>query len=103
MTGSRRSASLTSTTGGSTPGPVGPAERAPIRVTRPSVVTQLASNAIGGFSGYSSTRVPREAALLESSLMVGASFSFSPRTMLGVELYQDSEEFAVRLSGSFDR
>jgi len=84
---------LTSTTSGTTTSPVGPG-RAPIQVTRPPIVTQLASNVLTGFRGYSSTRAPREGTLLESNMMVGASFALGARSTLGFELYQDSEQFA---------
>lgn len=83
-----------STTAGPTTSPVGPSERAPVRVTVPAAVTQLASNTTASFGGYSSTRVPREGALLESSLMLGASFALGERSTIGIELYRDSEEFA---------
>jgi len=87
-------ATVTSTTSGSTTSPVSPGGRAPIHVTLPAAVTQLASNVTTRFGGYSSTRVPREGALLDSSVMVGASFALTARNTLGVELYHDSEEFA---------
>lgn len=85
---------ITSTTSGSGTTPADPTGRAPIVVTRPSVVTQMASTAISGISGYSSTRAPHEGTLLESSLMLGASFSLGDRRALGFELYRASEEFA---------
>jgi hypothetical protein len=44
--------------------------------------------------GYTSTLVPREAALLESSFMIGASVAVGARSTLGVELYHDTEQFA---------
>lgn len=87
------STTLTSTTSGTTSTPTGPG-RAPVRVTLPSTVTQIAAPVLTSFGGYSSTRVPREGALLESSVMLGASVALGARTTLGAELYRDSEEFA---------
>jgi len=45
-------------------------------------------------AGYTSTLLPREAALLESSVMAGASFGLGSRSSLGVEFYYETEEFA---------
>lgn len=45
-------------------------------------------------AGYTSTLLPREAALLESSVMAGASFGIGSRSSLGAELYHETEEFA---------
>jgi hypothetical protein len=85
---------VTSTSGGTTGGgPAGPG-RAPFGIARPAVVTQLAAGTMRPLGGYSSTLVPREAALLESSFMIGASFAVGARSTLGVELYHDTEQFA---------
>ena len=43
---------------------------------------------------YSWTLAPREAALLESSVMAGAGFEVGSRGSLGVEFYHEAEEFA---------
>ena len=45
-------------------------------------------------AGYTSTLLPRDAALLESSVMAGASFAVGSRGLLGAELYFETEEFA---------
>lgn len=82
---------VTGTTSGTGPGPIVPG---PIQVRRPPIVSQFVSNVGGGFAGYSATLMPREGALLESSLMGGASFALGDRSTLGFELYRDSEEFA---------
>jgi hypothetical protein len=42
--------------------------------------------------GYSATRAPREAVLLESALMIGGARYLGKRA-LGFELYRDTEEF----------
>jgi len=82
------------TTTGVTTTAAGPG-RAPARVTTPAVATRLAAPVTQTFSGYSSSRVPREGALLDSSVMVGGSVAVGARWTLGVELYQDREEFAA--------
>lgn len=57
-------------------------------------------------AGYTSTLLPREAALLESSVMVGASVDIGSRSGLGFEFYHEVEEFssveADTLLGYFD-
>jgi len=45
-------------------------------------------------AGYTSTLLPRDAALLESGVMAGASFAVGSRSLLGAELYFETEEFA---------
>ena len=82
---------ITETTDGAGPGPVIPA---PISVRRPAVVENFVANAGGGFAGYSATLLPYDGALLESSLMLGASIALGERRSLGFELYRSSEEFA---------
>jgi len=84
---------VTSTTGATPGAPAGPG-RAPFGIARPGIVTQLAAGITRPLGGYTSTLVPREAALLESSLMIGAGFALGARSTLGVELYHDTEEFA---------
>lgn len=85
---------VTATTNGAAGGgPAGPG-RAPFGIARPAGVTQLAAGSIQPLGGYTSTLVPRDAALLESSLMVGASVAVGLRSTLGVELYHDTEQFA---------
>jgi hypothetical protein len=57
-------------------------------------------------AGYSSTLLPREAALLESSIMVGVSVDVGSRSGLGIEFYHEAEQFspveADTLLGYFD-
>ncbi len=57
-------------------------------------------------AGYTSTLLPRESALLESSVMLGASVEVGSRSLLGVEFYHEVEEFAPvdanTLLGYFD-
>jgi hypothetical protein len=84
---------VTSTTGGTTGGAGPGAGRPPIAISRPSIVTGLAAGVTTPLGGYGSTLVPHEAALLESSLMVGANFAAGARTTLGLEFYRDSEQF----------
>jgi len=55
---------------------------------------RLVSGAAAPLAGYSWTLVPREAALLESSIMAGAGFEVGSRGTLGVEFYHEAEEFA---------
>lgn len=86
-------ATITETTGGSDPGP-GPGVPVPIDVRAPTTVSQFVSGVGGGFAGYSGTLVPRDGLLLESSVMVGASFAAGSRNVIGFELYGDREEFA---------
>jgi hypothetical protein len=88
---------ITSVTGGGSGGSTGgPPGNAPVSVRRPQTVTQLATGTTGRFGGYTSSLIPRESALLESSVMAGTSVSLGSRTSLGVELYRDSEEFAAQ-------
>jgi hypothetical protein len=78
-------ASITSVTGGT---------GTPIRLG-PQILSRLATRVTNRLSGYSSRRLPRDAALLESSIMAGASFTPTERATLGLEVYRDSEEFAA--------
>ena len=87
-------ATVTSTTTGTTTTPIGSSSRRPTRVTLPGAARQLAANVTKRLGGYSATRMPREGALLESSLMAGARFALNARHTLGVELYRDREEFS---------
>jgi hypothetical protein len=75
--------------------PVTPGSRPPIAVRRPLLFRGVARNATRAFDGLTASRIPRETALLESSLMIGAEAVTSPRTTLGAEAYRDADEFAA--------
>ncbi len=53
------------------------------------------------FDGATARRIPRETALLESTLMVGAELVTSTRTTFGAEIYRDSDEFAADSTATF--
>jgi len=55
---------------------------------------QLVTYTAAPLAGYTSTLLPREAVLLESSVMAGASVGIGSRSSLGAELYYESEEFS---------
>jgi len=55
---------------------------------------QLVTFTAAPLAGYTSTLLPRDAALLESSVMAGASFGLGSRSSLGAEIYYETEEFA---------
>jgi hypothetical protein len=55
---------------------------------------RMVSAAAAPLAGYTSTLVPREAALLESSIMAGAGFGLGSRGTVGLEFYHEVEEFA---------
>jgi hypothetical protein len=55
---------------------------------------QLVTFTAAPLAGYTSTLLPRDSALLESSVMAGARFGIGSRSSLGAELYYESEEFA---------
>jgi hypothetical protein len=67
---------------------------------------RLVSATAAPLAGYTSTLLPREAALLESSIMVGAGVDIGSRSGLGLEFYHEVEEFssveADTLLGYFD-
>lgn len=58
------------------------------------VARQLVTFTAAPLAGYTSTLLPRDAALLESSVMAGASFGIGSRSSVGAELYYETEEFA---------
>jgi len=58
------------------------------------VAQRMVVGAAAPLAGYTSTLVPREAALLESSIMMGARFELGPRGTVGLEFYHEAEEFA---------
>lgn len=95
------SSTLTELTIGGMRNPVAPGSRAPIAVRRPVVFRRVAARAIRAFEGMSASRIPRETALLESTLMLGGSLITSPRTTLGAEAYRDTDEFAPTESTTF--
>ena len=55
---------------------------------------RMVVGAAAPLAGYTSTLVPREAALLESSIMMGAGFELGSRGTVGLEFYHEVEEFA---------
>lgn len=88
------SAAVASADSGGPEGAEMPASQMPIAITRPEVLSAFGSIVTSRLSGYSATLLPREAALLERSLMVGAAYALSSGSTLGIELYRDSEQFA---------
>jgi hypothetical protein len=66
----------------------------------------LDSSNAAPLAGYTSTLLPRDAALLESSIMAGASVDVGSRSGRGIEFYHEVEEFspveADTLLGYFD-
>jgi len=61
---------------------------------RGPMAMRLVTGTAAPLAGYTSTLLPRDAALLESSLMAGASFAVGSRSSLGAELYFETEEFS---------
>ena len=61
---------------------------------RGPMAMRLVSGAAAPLAGYSWTLIPREAALLESSIMAGAGLEVGSRGTAGVEFYHEAEEFA---------
>ena len=74
--------------------PVAPGSRPPISVRRPAIFRRVAANTTRFFDGVTASRIPRDTALLESSLMLGFDAVTSPRTTFGAEAYRDADEFA---------
>lgn len=95
------SSTLSSLTTSGSPVPVAPGSRAPISVRRPQTFRSVAANATGAFNGLSASRIPRETALLESSLMLGAQLITSARTAIGAEGFRDADEFAPTKTTTF--
>lgn len=62
--------------------------------TRPRLFRLLSDRLLDRLESYTTTRLPPEAALLESSLAVGASIEAGARATLGVEFHRSREEFA---------
>ena len=80
---------------------VTPGSRPPIAVRRPLLFQRVARNATRAFDGLTASRIPRETALLESSLMIGLEAVTSPRTTFGAEAYRDTDEFAAANTTTF--
>jgi hypothetical protein len=74
--------------------PVTPGSRPAIAVRRPVIFRRVARNATGAFDGLTASRIPRETAFLESTLMIGLETFATPRITLGAEAYRDADEFA---------
>jgi hypothetical protein len=85
---------LTSVTIGSTVVPVAPGSRAPIATRRQGLFRRMAVGLTRRLNGVTASRIPRDTALLESTVMVGAELATSTRTTFGAEIYRDSDEFA---------
>jgi hypothetical protein len=81
--------------------PVTPGSRPPIVVRRPLLFQRVARNATRAFDGLTASRIPRETALLESSVMIGVEAVTSPRTTFGAEAYRDTDEFASANTTTF--
>lgn len=92
---------LTALTIGSNVVPVAPGSRPPINARRPGLFRRMAVGLTGRFDGATARRIPRETALLESTLMVGAELATSTRTTFGAEIYSDSDEFSSDSTETF--
>jgi hypothetical protein len=92
---------LNALTIGQTVVPVTPGSRAPINTRRPGLFRRMAIGLTRRFDGATASRIPRETALLESTLMVGAELATSARITFGAELYRDSDEFAPDSTATF--
>jgi hypothetical protein len=92
---------LTALTIGSTVVPVAPGSRAPIDARRQGLFRRMAARLTRRFDGATASRIPRETALLESTLMVGAELATGTRTTFGAEIYHDSDEFAPDATQTF--
>lgn len=74
--------------------PVTPGSRPPIAVRRPLLFQRVSRNVTRAFDGLTASRIPRETALLESTVMLGADAAMGPRVTFGAEAYFDADEFA---------
>jgi hypothetical protein len=92
---------LTALTIGTNVVPVAPGSRAPINARRPGLFRRMAVGLTRRFDGATASRIPRETALLESTLMAGAELVTSTRTTFGAEIYRDSDEFAPDSTETF--
>jgi hypothetical protein len=92
---------LTAVTIGQTVVPVTPGSRPAIHTRRPGLFRRMAIGLTRRFDGATARRIPRETALLESTLMVGAELVTSTRTTFGAEIYRDSDEFAPDSTETF--
>jgi len=95
------SSTLTELAVGGSQIPVTPGSRAPISVRHPVIFQRVAANVTRAFDGLTASRIPRETALLESTLMLGAELTTSARTTFGVEAYRDADEFAPTKTTTF--
>jgi hypothetical protein len=92
---------LTALTIGSTVVPVAPGSRPPIATRRQGLFRRMVVGLTRRFDGATASRIPRETALLESTLMVGAELVTSTRATFGAEIYRDSDEFAPDSTETF--
>lgn len=92
---------LTALTVGGSQIPVTAGSRAPIAVRHPVIFQRVAANVTRAFDGLTASRIPRETALLESTLMLGTEVTTSARTTVGAEAYRDADEFAPTKTTTF--
>jgi hypothetical protein len=70
-------------------------------VRQPAQFQRIAATATDAFEGLGGSLLPREAALLQSTVMLGTQIYTSGRTSLGAEVYRDADQFAASSSNTF--